>query len=41
MGLSKLLQDEISTDLKLDWESILEPVVDKMSVSIDMIENDN
>ncbi|CAK89147.1 unnamed protein product (macronuclear) [Paramecium tetraurelia] len=41
MGLTKLLQDELTTDAKMDWESLLETNIDKMSVSIDMIENDN
>ncbi|CAD8094390.1 unnamed protein product [Paramecium sonneborni] len=41
MALTKLLQDELTTDAKMDWESLLETQNDKMSVSIDMIENDN
>ncbi|CAD8078093.1 unnamed protein product [Paramecium primaurelia] len=43
MGLTKLLQDELTIDGKMDWEHLLETNNDKLSVSIDIdvIENDN
>lgn len=40
-NLKNILHEELSPETKLDWERILEPIVDKMSVSIDVLDNDN